>query len=46
MLHGLLDSSVFAFYLDDDDGGVLTLGGTDPRHFDGSLQWFELASPW
>ena len=47
MKHHLVDAGVFAFYLDDASGGVLTLGGTDPSHYSGdTLQWIPIAFPW
>jgi hypothetical protein len=37
---GLVPRPIFAFFLVDDVGGVLTLGGTDPAHYRGELRWF------
>lgn len=43
---GLVDSNVFGFYLGATDGakGELTLGGTDPAHYSGSLTYVPLIS--
>lgn len=45
---GLVSSPVFGFYLDRDEtgklGGELLLGGTDPTHYQGQLQYVGLTS--
>eukprot|EP00616_Rhizochromulina_sp_CCMP1243_P012565 CAMPEP_0118968202 /NCGR_PEP_ID=MMETSP1173-20130426/5458_1 /TAXON_ID=1034831 /ORGANISM="Rhizochromulina marina cf, Strain CCMP1243" /LENGTH=392 /DNA_ID=CAMNT_0006917283 /DNA_START=54 /DNA_END=1232 /DNA_ORIENTATION=+ len=48
---GMLDSSVFAFYLGDMKNfgrygydGELTIGGTDPAYYEGEIQWHDLKS--
>jgi len=42
----LISDAIFAFYLSSTSGqdGVLTLGGTDPNHYQGSLFWVPLVS--
>ncbi|KAF9419928.1 Vacuolar protease A [Podila epigama] len=38
----LVDDAIFGFYLagaDGATGGQMTLGGVDPKHFEGELQW-------
>lgn len=42
---GLVDSGVFAFYLQDtgDSSGELVLGGYDEKHFTGELTWINLS---
>jgi hypothetical protein len=37
---GQVTNSIFAFYLDDDDTGVLTLGGTNSAHHSTAIQWY------
>jgi hypothetical protein len=37
---GALERAMFSMLLVDDQGGLLTLGGANPEHFSGSLQWF------
>jgi hypothetical protein len=40
-----IDSPVFAFYLGDEVNGELTIGGYDPKHFEGDeLTWVALSS--
>lgn len=43
---GLAENSVFSFYLGTSDGdkGELVIGGTDPAHFKGPINWVPLKS--
>ena len=43
---GMLDDNVFGFYLESDwfHTGELEIGGIDPAHFTGTMQWFNLTS--
>lgn len=43
---GVLDQDLFAFYLQSEDGagGELTVGGTDPNHYQGTILWTPLNS--
>ena len=41
---GLVDSPEFSFYLSNcrADPGELLLGGTNPEHYSGDIQWVDL----
>ena len=40
---GLVDEPVFAFYLNGQTGGELTLGGVNPAHYTGDFTWVPLS---
>ena len=42
--NGVLNSDVFSFYLADNANGELVIGGYNPKHFTGNLQWVDLSS--
>jgi hypothetical protein len=46
MDQGLVNSTMFSFFLGAEDGAVgeLTLGGYNPQHFEGELTWIPLTS--
>jgi len=46
MDQGLINSTMFSFFLGAEDGAVgeLTLGGYNPQHFEGELTWIPLTS--
>jgi len=43
MEQGLVDESMFAFYLGDNRDGELTWGGYDEDHFKGEIKWVDLS---